>query len=52
MPSQCARTQPHLDVLSIGGLQLFPEVPVCLQHVDDFLEVPVVVQACVLRQQE
>ena len=49
-----ARSHPatlHLDVLGVGGLQLFPEVPVGLQHIDDFLEVPVIVQACVLGQQ-
>lgn len=39
----------HLDVLGVGSLQLLPEVPICLQHINDLLEVPVVVQACVLR---
>ena len=52
VPSHLACTQPHLDVLGIGSLQLLSEMPICLQHVDDFLEVPVVVQTRVLRRQE
>lgn len=50
-PAHSKPATAHLDVLGIGGLQLFPEVPISLQHIDDFLEVPVIVQACVLGQQ-
>lgn len=48
LPSHLARVQPHLDVLGVGSLQLLAEMPIRLQHVDDFLEVAVVVQARVL----
>lgn len=39
----------YLDVVCVGSLEFFPEVGVCLQHLNHLSEVTVIVQTSILR---